>query len=93
MLRGSADLEDVLASAYFQVWRELQRFDAQRGSAVTWLLTIVRSRALDTLRESAAARTAGRRKRKPSCRARRPAPTSCCKASKPARACARSSRT
>jgi RNA polymerase sigma-70 factor (ECF subfamily) len=51
MLRGSADLEDVLASAYFQVWRELQRFDSQRGSAVTWLLTIVRSRALDTLRE------------------------------------------
>lgn len=51
MLRGSADLDDVLASAYFQVWRELKRFNAGRGSAVTWLLTIVRSRALDALRE------------------------------------------
>jgi RNA polymerase sigma-70 factor (ECF subfamily) len=51
MLRGSADVEDVLASAYFQVWRELERFDAARGGAVTWLLTIVRSRALDALRE------------------------------------------
>ena len=51
MLRGSGDLEDVLAAAYFQVWRELKRFDAGRGSAVTWLLTIVRSRALDALRE------------------------------------------
>jgi len=52
MLRNSGDLEDVLASAYFQVWRELERFDAGRGSAVTWLLTIVRSRALDALRQA-----------------------------------------
>jgi RNA polymerase sigma factor (sigma-70 family) len=50
MLGRRAELDDVLSSAYFQVWRELSRFDAQRGSAVTWLLTIVRSRALDTLR-------------------------------------------
>jgi RNA polymerase sigma-70 factor (ECF subfamily) len=50
MLGRSADLDDVLSSAYFQVWRELARFDVQRGSAVTWLLTIVRSRALDALR-------------------------------------------
>jgi RNA polymerase sigma-70 factor, ECF subfamily len=52
MLRSSGDLDDVLAAAYFQVWRELHRFDAQRGSAVTWLLTIVRSRALDALRHA-----------------------------------------
>ncbi|MEW6707097.1 MAG: sigma-70 family RNA polymerase sigma factor [Pseudomonadota bacterium] len=45
-----ADLEDVLAEAYFQAWREAARFDPLRGSAVTWLLTIVRSRALDLLR-------------------------------------------
>jgi RNA polymerase sigma-70 factor (ECF subfamily) len=54
MLRGSGELEDVLASAYFQVWREIGRFDAERGSAVTWLLTIVRSRALDVLRRARA---------------------------------------
>lgn len=44
------DLDDVLAEAYFQAWREANRFDAARGSPVTWLLTIVRSRALDLLR-------------------------------------------
>ena len=44
------DLEDVLADAFFQAWREAPRFDVQRGSAVTWLLTLVRSRALDLLR-------------------------------------------
>jgi RNA polymerase sigma-70 factor (ECF subfamily) len=46
----AADLEDLLADAYFQAWREAARFDVERGSAVTWLLTLVRSRALDLLR-------------------------------------------
>ncbi|MFZ2649374.1 MAG: sigma-70 family RNA polymerase sigma factor [Burkholderiaceae bacterium] len=49
-----ADLDDVLAEAYFQAWREAARFDVQRGSAVTWLLTLVRSRALDLLRRQRA---------------------------------------
>lgn len=50
-----ADLDDLLADAYFQAWREAARFDVQRGSAVTWLLTLVRSRALDLLRHQRAA--------------------------------------
>jgi RNA polymerase sigma-70 factor (ECF subfamily) len=54
MLRPD-DLDDVLADAYFQAWREAVRFDAARGSAVTWLLTLVRSRALDLLRQRRAA--------------------------------------
>lgn len=54
MLRPG-DIDDLLADAYFQVWREAIRFDAERGSAVTWLLTLVRSRALDLLRHQRAA--------------------------------------
>lgn len=53
MLRP-ADLEDLLAEAYFQAWREAPRFDAARGSPVTWLLTLVRSRCLDLLRHQKA---------------------------------------
>ena len=53
MLRG-ADVEDLLADAYFEAWRSAARFDVARGSAVTWLLTIVRSRALDLLRRQTA---------------------------------------
>ena len=45
-----ADLEDVLADVYFQAWRDAASFDPARGSPVTWLLTIARSRALDLLR-------------------------------------------
>jgi len=49
LLRG-ADVDDVLADTYFQAWREAARFDPARGSAVTWLLTRLRCRAIDLLR-------------------------------------------
>ena len=49
-----ADVEDLLADAYFEAWRNAARFDPVRGSAVTWLLTIVRSRALDLVRRKSA---------------------------------------
>lgn len=42
--------EEVAADVYFQVWREAGRYDEERGSPLTWLLTICRSRALDALR-------------------------------------------
>lgn len=47
----SDDTDDLLADAYFEAWRNAARYDPARGSAVTWLLTIVRSRALDLLRQ------------------------------------------
>jgi RNA polymerase sigma-70 factor, ECF subfamily len=47
---GNSLCDDVLADAYFQAWREAARFDATRGSALAWLLSIARSRALDRLR-------------------------------------------
>jgi RNA polymerase sigma-70 factor (ECF subfamily) len=46
-----AELDDVLSDAFFQAWRDSARFDAARGSAMAWLLTIVRTRALDLLRQ------------------------------------------
>ncbi len=49
-LLREADVEDVLADSYFQAWREAPRFDPQRGSAVTWLLSRVHSRAIDLRR-------------------------------------------
>ena len=50
----AADVDDVVADAYLQTWRTAAGFDAGRGSAVTWLLTIVRSRAIDLLRHRVA---------------------------------------
>lgn len=45
--------EEVVEDAYFQVWRQAVRFDPARGKALTWLLAMARSRALDALRREA----------------------------------------
>ena len=42
--------EEVVQDTFLQVWRQAPRFDPERGSAKTWVLTIGRSRALDALR-------------------------------------------
>ena len=42
--------EEVVADVYLQVWRKATTYDAARGRALTWLLTICHSRALDQLR-------------------------------------------
>lgn len=54
LLRDTAAVEDLLADCYFEAWRTAARFDPSRGSAVTWLLTLVRSRGIDALRAEAA---------------------------------------
>lgn len=48
---GDGLCEDVVADAYFQAWQQAQRFDAARGSALAWVLNLVRSRAIDRLRQ------------------------------------------
>ncbi len=50
IVRSPALAEEVVEETYFQVWRQAVRFDATRGSAITWLLSMARSRAIDTLR-------------------------------------------
>jgi len=46
--RGEA--EDALQEVYVSVWRRAGSFDASRASAVTWLATLARNRAIDRLR-------------------------------------------
>lgn len=42
--------EDALQEAFLDIWRNAARFDACRGGAMTWLLTLVHRRAVDVVR-------------------------------------------
>lgn len=53
IVRDAALAEEVVEDAYFQVWRQAVRFDPARGKALTWLLAMARSRAIDALRREA----------------------------------------
>ena len=50
ILADADEAEDVLQEVFLQVWRAPRQFDAARGSLVTWLLILARSRAIDRLR-------------------------------------------
>jgi RNA polymerase sigma-70 factor (ECF subfamily) len=48
-----AAAEDVTQEAFISIWRSGARFDRARGSVRSWMLSIVRNRAIDTLRSRA----------------------------------------
>ena len=50
MTRDAGLAEEVAEDVFWQVWRQAPRFDSRRGSAITWVMTIAHSRALDALR-------------------------------------------
>ena len=48
--------EDITLETYLQLWRTAESYDPVRGSVTAWLLTVVRSRAIDWLRARKARR-------------------------------------
>jgi RNA polymerase sigma-70 factor (ECF subfamily) len=50
VLGDRAVAEDVVIEVYSQVWRQAHAYDPQRGTPLSWLLTLTRSRAIDMLR-------------------------------------------
>ena len=46
------EAEEALQEAYLSVWRRANSFDATKGSAMTWLITLARNRAVDRLRST-----------------------------------------
>jgi len=50
MTRQAALAEEVTQDTFWQIWRQAPRFAPERGSALAWIMTMARSRALDALR-------------------------------------------
>lgn len=50
LLRDRSEAEDVVQDAFIEVWRRASQYEATRGGADAFVLTIVRSRAIDRLR-------------------------------------------
>ena len=50
ILKNEEAAEEAVSDAYYQAWREADRYDPSRACVLTWLLVICRSRALDALR-------------------------------------------
>ncbi len=51
ILKQEGQAQECLQDAYINVWRRADRYDAERAAPMTWLVSIVRNRALDLLRQ------------------------------------------
>jgi len=55
-VRDRAQAEEVTQDAYLDIWRNSARFDPDRGSAISWLMTIGHRKAVDRVRSAEATR-------------------------------------
>ncbi len=54
VVRDPAQAEEVAQEAFLDIWRGSARFDSGRGSAISWMLTIVHRKAVDRVRSAEA---------------------------------------
>ncbi|MFD8816474.1 sigma-70 family RNA polymerase sigma factor [Streptomyces sp. NPDC059627] len=70
VVRDSAQSEEVSQEVLLELWRSAPKFDPERGSALSWILTLAHRRAVDRVRS---ARAAGEREQREALRAGEPA--------------------
>ncbi len=50
ILRDPSAAEEAALDTYTYIWRQASRYDPGKASVMTWILTVTRSRAIDSLR-------------------------------------------
>ena len=55
VVRDPAQSEEVTQDVLLEVWRTASRFEAAKGSATTWVMTLAHRRAVDRVRSAQAA--------------------------------------
>lgn len=55
VIRDPSRAEEISQEVFIQVWQSAVRFDPQRGSAKSWVLTLAHRRAVDAVRHDQAA--------------------------------------
>jgi RNA polymerase sigma-70 factor (ECF subfamily) len=56
LLKDFAQSEEVTQEIFVEIWRNSKRYDPNKGSALTWILTMAHRRAVDRIRASQSSR-------------------------------------
>ena len=53
IVRSRELAEEVLQESFIAIWRDASRYDSTRAAPMTWMITIVRNKAIDCVRANA----------------------------------------